>query len=153
MKLLPQSQLTTRLRDGWIGLLEGIASAIQVIVPGGGSAICFAVGKFVVGLILAVITLAVIMRLLWRRKHADRVLAAQKLPFWAKALSFFGALVGAAVLVEATKLPVRFDQPEFSMAYWLIVLTAIWFIYLGIRSLFKTWIQKPTTSTGLIEKQ
>jgi hypothetical protein len=140
MKLLPQFQFKARLRDDGLAVLEGLASAIQVIVPGGGAAICFAVGKFVVGLVLALITVAVIMRLLWRRKHVERVLATQKLPIWANALSFLGALLGSAVLVEAVKLPVRFDQPGFSMAYWLVVIAAIWFIHQGVRGLFKAWL-------------
>jgi hypothetical protein len=153
MKWLPQFQFKTRLRDGGLAVLEGVASAMQVIVPGGGAAICFAVGKFVAGLVLALITAAVIMRLLWRRKHAARVLATQKLPVWATALSFLGALVGSAILVEAVKLPVRFDQPGFSMAYWLVVIVAIWFIHQGIRGLFKAWLQRPIRSVSLIEKQ
>jgi hypothetical protein len=153
MKLLPQFQFRTKLRHGWISLLEGIASAIQVIVPGGGAAICFAVGKFVAGFILVLITLAVIMRLLWRRRHAERVIAAQRLPLWAKALSLVSALVGSAVLVEAVKLPVRFDQPGFSMVNWLIVIVAMWFTYEGIRGLFRAWLQRPSRSVSLIEKQ
>jgi hypothetical protein len=153
MKLLPQFQFKTRLRDSGLAVLEGLASAMQVIVPGGGAVICFAVGKFVVGLALALITVAVVMRLLWRRRHAERVLVTQKLPMWANALSFLGALVGSAVLVEAVKLPVRFDQPGFSMAYWLVVIMAIWFIHQGIRGLFKAWLQRPSRSVSLIEKQ
>jgi amino acid transporter len=149
MKLLPKFQITTKLRHGGHSLLEAIASAIQVIVPGGGSVICFAVGKFVVGLILAAITLAIIMRLLWRRKHADRILVAQKLPFWAKTISFLGALVGSGVLVEATKLPVRFDQADFSMANWLIVIIAIWFINQVLRNLLKTWLRRLGATSGL----
>jgi hypothetical protein len=149
MKLLPKFQITTKLRHGGHSLLEAIASAIQVIVPGGGSGICFAAGKFVVGLILTAITMAIIMRLLWRRKHADRILVAQKLPFWAKTISLLGALVGSGVLVEATKLPVRFDQPDFSMANWLIVIVAIWFINQVLRNLLKTWLQKLGATPGL----
>jgi hypothetical protein len=153
MKLLPQFQFKTRLRNGGLAVVEGLAAAMQVIVLGGGAAICFAVGKFVIGFVLVLITAAVVMRLLWRRRHAERVLVTQKLPMWANALSFLGALVGSAVLVEAVKLPVRFDQPGFSMAYWLVVIVAIWFIHQGIRGLFKAWLQRPSRSVSLIEKQ
>jgi hypothetical protein len=73
-------------------------------------------------------------------------LVAQKLPFWAKSLSFLGALVGSGVLVEATKLPVRFDQADFSMVNWLIVIAAIWFINQLLRNLFRTWLQRPAGS-------
>jgi hypothetical protein len=153
MKLLPQLQFKARLAHGGLSLLQGLASVVQVIVPGGGAAICFVVGKFVAGVVLVLITLAVIMRLVWRRKHAERVIAAKKLPLWAKALSFGSALAGSAALVEAVKLPVRFDQPGFSMANWLIVIVAIWFIYQGIRGLFRAWLQRPSSSVSLIEKQ
>jgi hypothetical protein len=153
IKLLPQFQLKTKFRHGCLSLLEGIASVMQVIVLGGGAAICFAVGKFVAGFILILITLAVIMRLVWRRRHAERVIAKQKLPAWAKLLSVLGALTGSAVLVEAVKLPVRFDQPGFSMVNWLIVIAAIWLINQGIRSLLNTWLQRPGRSISLIEKR
>jgi hypothetical protein len=153
MKLLPQFQFKTKFRHGWNSLLEGIASVMQVIVHGGGAAICFAVGKFVAGFILILVTLAVIMRLVWRRRQAERVIAVQRLPLWAKTLSFVGALIGSAVLVEAVKLPVRFDQPDFSMANWLIVIAATWFIHQGVRSLLNTWLQRPGRSVSLIEKR
>jgi amino acid transporter len=153
MKILPQFQLTTRLRHGWLSLLEGATSAMQVLVPGGGAAICFAVGKVVIGLILAAFTLAVVMRLIWRRKHADRVIANRKLPVGAKVLSFFGAMVGSALLVEAPRLPVRFDQHGFSMMNWLVVVVAIWCIHQGILWLFRAWLERQSTAVSLVEKQ
>jgi hypothetical protein len=153
INLLPQFQFKTKFRHGGHSLLEGVASVMQVIVPGSGAAICFAVGKFVAGFILILITLAVIMRFVWRRRQAERVIAAQKLPVWAKVLSVLGALIGSAVLVEAVKLPVRFDQLGFSMVNWLIVIAAIWFINQGIRSLLNTWLQRPGRSVSVIEKR
>jgi amino acid transporter len=153
MKLLPRFPLKTKFRHGWHSALEALGSAMQVILPGGGAAICFAVGKFVAGFILVMITVTVVMRLLWRRRHAERVVAAQKMPVWATILSFVCAFIGSAVLVEAVKLPVRFDQPRFSMVNWLIVIAAIWFIHQCIRSLLKTWLQRPSRSVSPIEKQ
>jgi len=41
-----------------------------------------------------------------------------------QAVAALVSAVEVAVLVEATKLPVRHDQPDFTQANWLLVLLA-----------------------------
>jgi protein-S-isoprenylcysteine O-methyltransferase Ste14 len=153
MKFLPVFNLKTTLKDSVGGLIELAGMALQVAVPGGGAIICFAVGKFVAGLILVCITAAVAMRLLWRRKRADHVRHEQRLPAWAQFAAVLFALIGSGVLVEMTKLPVRFDQPDFAMSNWLVVIVAIVLLYGWCRSLLRTWLDRKSPSTSLVEKQ
>ncbi len=142
MKFLSSWNLKTKLKDSATGLVDIAGMAVQVAVPGGGSVICFAVGKVVVGLILACVTAAVVMRLLWRRRRADRTKSQDRLPVWAQLVAAFVALVGSAVTVEMTKLPVRFDQPGFEMSNWLIVILAIALLNSWCRSLLKAMLNR-----------
>ena len=152
MKLLPSLNLKAKIKESATGLMDVAQMIVQVAVPGGGSVICFAVGKVVVGLILAAITFAVAMRLVWRRKHADQTRSIQRLPKWAKLSCASGALVGSAVLVEMTKLPVRFDQPGFAMFNWLIVLLVILVLNAWFRGAVKSWINRPSAERSVTEK-
>ncbi len=142
MKLIPHLNIKAKLRDTVSAFAEMAGSVIQVAVPGSGSAICFAVGKVVVGLILAAITLAVVMRLLWRRKHADRVRSSQRLPVWCKLVAILSALTVSAALVEMTKLPVRFDQPNFEIYHWLLVIISIVLFYSWGLSILRAWLNR-----------
>lgn len=153
MKFLPSLNLKTKLKDSVSGLFDVAGMAVQVAVPGGGAAICFAVGKVVVGLVLACITAAVVMRLVWRRKRADQVHHEKRLPLWAQAIAALFALFGSGALVEMTKLPVRFDQPGFEMINWLIVIFAIALLNNWCRSLLKAMLnRKNPTGRNATEK-
>jgi hypothetical protein len=143
LQLFPKTR--ERLRGFGLGMLDIVSSGMQVLIPGGGAAISFAVGKWVAGLILVLVTAAVLMRLLWRRKHADRTRQERKLPVWAQCVAGMGALAGSAVLVEMTKLPVRFDQPGFSIWYWLIVVAAIWLLNSWLRGFMRSLLRPKTT--------
>jgi hypothetical protein len=46
-------------------------------------------------------------------------------PRWVSPVSALLSLVEAAVLVEATHLPVRFDQPGFEPSHWVLVLVCV----------------------------
>jgi amino acid transporter len=153
MKLLPTLNLRAKLQSSAGSALDIASSIAQVMVPGGGSVICFAVGKVVVGLILACITAAVVMRLVWRRKRADHAKSQERLPVWAQIAAVLLALIGSGTLVEMAKLPVRFDQPGFALSNWLIVMIAIYLLNGWCRSLFKTWLHRKSPSSSLVEKQ
>ncbi len=119
-----------------------VGAFIQIAVLGGGSAICFVVGKVVVGLILLAMMIAVVMRLLWRRKRADRMRSIQRMPVWCKVVASLTALSISAVLVEMTKLPVRFDQPNFEMYHWLLVIISIMLFYSWCISILRAWLNR-----------
>jgi hypothetical protein len=73
MKLKLIEKAKQSVRGILSGALQVLEAALQLGIPGVGAAVSFAVGKWVAGLVLAVIALAVLFRLLWRRKHADIV--------------------------------------------------------------------------------
>ncbi|TAG24636.1 MAG: hypothetical protein EAZ37_15675 [Burkholderiales bacterium] len=153
MKFLPSFNLKTKIKDSANALVDLVGMAVQVTVPGGGSVICFALGKVVVGMVLACIAAAVVMRLIWRRKRADHVKSQERLPVWAQIVAALLALVGSGTLVEMTKLPVRFDQPGFAMSNWLIVIVAIYLLNSGCRSLLKTWLLRRSEEHSSIKHQ
>jgi len=147
-------KLIEKSKQGMRSLLSGAAQivegAFQLGIPSVGATVSFAVGKWVAGLILSLIALVILFRLLWRRKYANHVKHEKMLPLWAKLTALAGALVASAVLVEMTKLPVRFDQPGFSMLHWVIVSLVILLFNSWFHSLLKAFAK--TTSTALIEK-
>jgi nitrate reductase gamma subunit len=150
MELKLIEKIKQGVRNILSGALQVLEAAMQFGIPGVGATVSFAVGKWVAGLVLGVIALAVFFRLLWRRKHADRVSDESKLPLWTKLLALMSAVVSSAVLVEMTNLPVRFDQSGFSMLHWLIVVAVIFLLNGWFRSVFKSFTK--ARSTALIEK-
>ena len=106
--------------EGLFSLGDLLAQGLQVLVPGAGAGISLALGKFVVGGILALICIGVVVRLTLRRKNAGGA-QTQNSSISIKAGAVFLALGLSAGFVEMTYLPVRFNQTGFSFWYWAIV--------------------------------
>ena len=120
---LIKQQLADKKRhigDGMLSVCNVLAQGLQVLVPGVGAGISLALGKFVIGGILALICISVLVRLTLRRKNAGA--AQTRTPSVSiKAGAVFLALGLSAGFVEMTYLPVRFNQTGFSFWYWAIV--------------------------------
>ena len=111
-----------------ISVCNVLAQGLQVLVPGAGAGISLALGKFVIGGILALVCISVIVRLTLRRKNMGAA-QSQSPSIFMKSSAFFLALGLSAGFVEMTNLPVRFDQTGFSFWYWVIVGAAITVAY------------------------
>ncbi len=61
-----------RIGEGVFSFGEMLAQGLQVLVPGAGAGISFALGKLVIGVILTLICLGIIVRLTLRRKNVDK---------------------------------------------------------------------------------
>lgn len=118
-----QAQNTSRLA----GFGEFIVTGLMAAGSGAGTALTLITGKFVLAGVLALVTVGIVLRFANRR----RLRAAPPLPTpaWAHASAALVSLLLCAVLVEAVKLPVRYDQPGFERTNWLIVLLALLVAY------------------------
>jgi uncharacterized transporter YbjL len=109
-----------RIGEGVFSFGEMLAQGLQVLVPGAGAGISFALGKLVIGVILTLICLCIIVRLTLRRKNVDKNFD-HNASLFLKLVAFVLALGLSAGFVEMTNLPVRFNQIGFSFWYWAIV--------------------------------
>jgi hypothetical protein len=117
-------------------LAEFVAQGLAAVGSGAGAAIALATGKLLLAGLLAMITCSIAVRLLLRRRRADQ----QRPPrpaLWMQAASGLGAALLCAALVEAVKLPVRYDQPGFERSNWLIVLAALVLLYATLLGLLR----------------
>jgi hypothetical protein len=127
------------VQSAMIVTLEGLGGLASVI----GAPIALALGKLFLAAILAAIALGIFLRFAGRRATAA---PAPPVPWWLTAASAAASLVEVAALVEATKLPVRFDQPGFSQWNWLLVLVALWVAYALQVRLLKRLVRRSSRS-------
>lgn len=97
-----------------LGLIAGASGAMAVAF----------FGKLAAAVVLGAIALGFFLRLTSRRRAAPLVPRAV-VPTWAQALSAVLASASVAALVEATNLPVRFNQPGFESWHWALVGAAL----------------------------
>lgn len=90
-----------------------------------GIPVALIVGKMFLAVILAVVALGVVLRISGRRKSGTRAALPQPAPIWHLLTAGLLSLVEVALLVEATGLPVRYDQPQFTQWNWLLVILAL----------------------------
>ena len=112
--------LTWRERTGAAlgAAAEMLAGSAAII----GAPIAMVLGKFALALVLAAVALGIGLRL--SRRRAARSSDEAPWPWWIAVGASALATEETAVLVEATRLSVRTDQPDFTPANWLMVLAA-----------------------------
>ncbi|OGB19339.1 MAG: hypothetical protein A2W72_20830 [Burkholderiales bacterium RIFCSPLOWO2_12_67_14] len=98
-------------------------------------------GKLFLAAILAGVVCGVVLRLR-RRRPATQADTTRRLPLWSSPGLLGLSVVEVAFLVEATKLPVRTDQPDFSQTNWLLVLLAVGVAYFLQRAWFRRWFAR-----------
>jgi hypothetical protein len=130
-----------RIGEGAFSLGEMLVQGLQVLVPGAGAGISFALGKLVIGAVLALICLSVIVRLTLRRKNVGKA-SDQSASLFLKLVALVLALGSSAGFVEMTNLPVRFNQDGFSFWYWAIVMVVITVAYRWMLKIFATIFSK-----------
>lgn len=88
-----------------------------------GAPLALLLGKLLLAAILAAVALGIVLR--FSKRKVEAVQAPQPIPGWIAATSAIASLVEVTALVEATNLPVRFDQSGFSPWNWVLVLVAL----------------------------
>ena len=104
-------------------VLMAVADLAGIAWSGSGAAVVAFLGKFMLAVVLGAIALGFFLRLVGRRRQ--QAAATQRVPGWSRAASLALAVVAVALVVEATNLPVRFDQPGFEPWHWPLVLVAL----------------------------
>ena len=117
--MLPALRSTLAKRFDSLIDLAGIGLSLS----GATAAIVF--GKLLLAVILGSVTLGIFLRFAARR--AKRLSPSAQTHGWIRPVSAILTVVEAAVLVEATGLPVRFSQPGFEAYHWIYVL-----LFLGV---------------------
>ena len=107
-------------------LLTGADILGLILSLAGASAVAF-LGKAMLAVVLFAIALGFFLRLSGRRKLAAE--PKPSLPSWTRIASGLLAAAECAMLVEATNLPVRFNQPGFELWHWVLVVVALWVAY------------------------
>ena len=113
------SPLKRRIADSFMAA----ADVAGVALSGSGAALVAVLGKFMLAVVLGAIALGFFLRLAGRRR--GHVVNSPRMPAWIRAVSAGLAAVELALLVEATNLPVRFDQAGFEPWHWILVLVAL----------------------------
>lgn len=124
----PRSTRLQRLRLAVASKLEVMAEATGLMFAASGATVAAVLGKFIIGLVLAALALGFLLRL---KSRKNKTTEPQQLATTTSA-RFVTGLVSAcevAALVEATNLPVRFDQGAFHMVHWYLVLLAFFAAY------------------------
>lgn len=110
---------------------------LGVVLSGSGAAVVAFLGKLMMAVVLAALALGFFLRFKGRR-GLPAAPAPRPAP-WQRAACAALAAVETAVLVEATHLPVRFDQPGFAHWHWALVLAAVAVAYALHMRLFNAW--------------
>ena len=105
-----------------------MAEAFGLAFAASGATVAVVLGKFIIGVVLAALALGFLLRLKSRRTKP--VEQQQTRP--TTTARFLAGLVSAcevAALVEATNLPIRFDQAAFHVGHWYLVVLAFFAAY------------------------
>lgn len=116
-------------------LLAGLDAFGMITFASGAAAVAF-LGKVMRAVVLAAIALGCFLRLTNRRRV--HVAVPAPLPAWIRAAAAGSSLVVVGVLVEATNLPVRFDQTGFEAWHWVLVAVALAVAYSLFSRVFRS---------------
>ena len=141
--------MLTRLRAGLKSRMVTLIDGVEVAALVFGSGLAIAFGKLLAALVFAALAAGVATRFIRRR---GVVLIPRPLPIWISLASSALAVLGAAIVIEAINLPVRFDQIGFEKSNLLIVVALILAFYWLLRALFRLLVARANTSTAVARR-
>ena len=131
------------VKTGIVFALEGAVALSSAV----GAPIAIAFGKLFLAAILGALALGISLRFAGRKVQSVSV--PMPTPWWVFSCSALLSLIETAALVEATNLPVRFDQPGFDKSNWLLVLLALAVAFAFQLMLFKRVGRRTSRMTAL----
>ena len=134
------------LRSAIARRIEVAAELAGLAVSLSGVSLAALFGKLILAVLLGAIALGLFLRVAARR--AGPRAAEPATPRWVGPASALLSLVEAAVLVEATHLPVRFDQPGFELHHWGLVLVGVGVGYVAQARLLRAVATRRGTQAG-----
>jgi hypothetical protein len=117
-----------RVRSAVGSKLELLAEAFGLAFAASGATVAVVLGKLIIGIVLAALALGFLLRLKGRRTRAPQAQQIQPTTI-ARLLCGLVSACEVAALVEATNLPIRFDQSAFHMGHWYLVLLSFFAAY------------------------
>ena len=126
--------------------IEVAAELAGFVVSLSGASLAALFGKLILAVLLGAIALGLFLRGVARR--AGPRVAEPATPRWVGPASALLSLLEAAVLVEATQLPVRFDQPGFELHHWGLVLACVGVGYFVQERLLRAFAARRGTHAG-----
>jgi len=145
MKPSPTSKPTTllaRARSTVSSTLAVLAEGFGLAFSASGAAVAAVLGKLVIGIVLGVIALGFLLRLMGRQRSSGSVAQRSGTTLAPRLFTALVAVGEVVAVVEATNLPIRFNQEGFHMGHWyLVVLTffAAYFLQLPLVSKLFGW--------------
>lgn len=128
--------LKRKLADGFLV----IADVAGLLLSASGASVVAVLGKLMLAVVLGAISLGFFLRLAGRRRQAS--LAPVPTPVWSYVASVVLAIFEIGLLVEATNLPVRFDQSGFEPWHWVLVAVALIVAYVVHMQIFRAIARK-----------
>ena len=125
--------MLARLKQSLGARLQVIVDGVEVLAFVGGSGLSLLFGKVLASVIFALLAIGVATR--FYRRDAREVQVPE--PVWATLLCGALGFLGAAAVVEAINLPVRFDHSGFEKSNLLIVVALIFAFYFLARALVR----------------
>jgi hypothetical protein len=123
-----RAPFAVRFRSAVASKIELLAEAVGLTFAASGATVAVMLGKLIIGLVLAALALGFLLRMKGRSVRSPEI--QQIYPTTSTRL-LAGVLSACevAALVEATNLPIRFDQATFQMGHWYLVLLAFFAAY------------------------
>jgi hypothetical protein len=132
--------MLTAIRKAVAKRLEILVEAMGLVASFSGTALAVFLGKLFLAAILGALTLGFFFRITGRRSASKTV--PPPTPSWAFMVSGLLSLALTAVLVEATNLPVRFNQEQFDLLHWVLVILAVIAAFFLLLQLIRTFLAK-----------
>lgn len=123
--------------------IEGFAALASVI----GAPVALAFGKLFLAAIFAAIALGIFLR--FANRKAVQAPLPSATPWWIFVSSSIASIIEVAALVEATNLPVRFDQVGFVQSNWILVLLALVVAFVFQLKLLKSIVRRTSRARAL----
>ena len=112
-----------------------------------GASVSLFFGKLFASALFVLLALGVLIRFARRRRGETKV--EQQSPVWISLVCGILAVVETAVVVEATNLPVRFDQSGFEKSNLLLVVAILLVLFYTQRYVLRRLLAKWSTASAL----
>jgi hypothetical protein len=117
-----------------VGGLVGALEALGFFASLAGASVSLFLGKFFASGLFVLLAVGVLNRFV-RRRRGDFA-EEQRAPVWVLVVCVVLSIIEAGIVVEASNLPVRFDQPGFEKSNWLFVVAMLLVFFYGQRYVF-----------------
>ena len=124
-------------------VLDGLLASLEVFGFVGslaGASVSLFLGKFFAAVLFVLLAVGVLNRFVRRRR--GELLEEQRAPAWVLVICVVLSIIEAGIVVEASNLPVRFNQEGFDKSNWLFVAALLLALFYGQRYLVMRFLAR-----------